>query len=61
VSCVDLDELDAHAGIERESMVLLNLMVLCHRTLVLRTGRTIILNGVVLLMVFAVFLFTTCW
>ena len=45
-------------GIDAKSMVLLMLSLFI-ATLVLRTGRTIILHGVVLLMVFAVFLFTT--
>jgi Ca2+:H+ antiporter len=45
-------------GIDTRSMVLLMLSLFV-ATLVLRTGRTIILHGVVLLVVFAVFLFTT--
>jgi len=45
-------------GIDKRSMVLLMLSLFV-TTLVLRTGRTIILHGVVLLVVFAVFLFTT--
>jgi Ca2+:H+ antiporter len=45
-------------GIDTRSMVLLMLSLFV-AALVLRTGRTIILHGVVLLVVFAVFLFTT--
>ncbi|MDB6083083.1 MAG: ionic transporter y4hA [Gammaproteobacteria bacterium] len=45
-------------GIDLRSMVLLMLSLFV-AALVLRTGRTIILHGVVLLVVFAVFLFTT--
>jgi Ca2+:H+ antiporter len=45
-------------GIDARSMVLLMLSLFI-AALVLRTGRTIILHGVVLLVIFAVFLFTT--
>jgi Ca2+:H+ antiporter len=45
-------------GIDSKSMVLLLLSLLVSM-LVLRTGRTIILHGVVLLVIFAVYLFTT--
>jgi Ca2+:H+ antiporter len=45
-------------GIDAKSMVLLLLSLLVSM-LVLRTGRTIILHGVVLLVIFAVYLFTT--
>ena len=45
-------------GIDAKSMVLLMLSLLV-TTLVLRTGRTIILHGVVLLVIFAVYVFTT--
>jgi Ca2+:H+ antiporter len=45
-------------GIDSKSMVLLLLSFLVSM-LVLRTGRTIILHGVVLLVIFAVYLFTT--
>ena len=45
-------------GINPESTVLLMLSLFA-MTLVLRTGRTIILHGVVLLVIFAVYLFTT--
>lgn len=45
-------------GIDTKSAVLL-LLSLFVTALVLRTGRTIILHGVVLLVVFAVYLFTT--
>ena len=45
-------------GIDAKSMVLLSLSLLVSM-LVLRTGRTIILHGVVLLVIFAVYLFTT--
>jgi Ca2+:H+ antiporter len=45
-------------GIDAKSMVLLLLSLLVSM-LVLRTGRTIILHGVVLLVIFAVYIFTT--
>ena len=45
-------------GIDAKAMVLLMLSLFI-ATLVLRTGRTIILHGVVLLVLFAVYLFTT--
>lgn len=45
-------------GIDSESTVLLVLSLFA-MTLVLRTGRTIILHGVVLLVIFAVYVFTT--
>ena len=45
-------------GIDSKSMVLLMLSLLVSM-LVLRTGRTIILHGVVLLVIFAVYLFTS--
>lgn len=45
-------------GIDAKSMVLLMLSLLVSM-LVLRTGRTIILHGVVLLVIFAVYIFTT--
>jgi Ca2+:H+ antiporter len=45
-------------GIDAKSMVLLMLSLLV-TMLALRTGRTIILHGVVLLVIFAVYLFTT--
>jgi Ca2+:H+ antiporter len=45
-------------GIDAKSMILLMLSLLV-TILVLRTGRTIILHGVVLLVIFAVYLFTT--
>jgi Ca2+:H+ antiporter len=45
-------------GIDSESTVLLMLSLFA-MTLVLRTGRTIILHGVVLLVIFAIYLFTT--
>jgi Ca2+:H+ antiporter len=45
-------------GIDAKSMILLMLSLLV-TTLVLRTGRTIILHGVVLLVIFAVYIFTT--
>jgi Ca2+:H+ antiporter len=45
-------------GIDAKSTILL-LLSLFVTTLVLRTGRTIILHGVVLLVIFAVYLFTT--
>jgi Ca2+:H+ antiporter len=45
-------------GIDAKSTVLL-LLSLFLTALVLRTGRTIILHGIVLLVVFAVYLFTT--
>ena len=45
-------------GINPESTVLLMLSLFA-MTLVLRTGRTIILHGVVLLVIFAVYLFRT--
>ncbi len=45
-------------GIDGKSTVLLMLSLLV-TTLVLRTGRTIVLHGVVLLVIFAVYLFTT--
>jgi Ca2+:H+ antiporter len=44
-------------GIDAKSMILLMLSLLV-TVLVLRTGRTIILHGVVLLVIFAVYLFT---
>lgn len=44
-------------GIDAKSMVL-TLLSLLVTMLVLRTGRTIILHGVVLLMIFAIYLFT---
>ena len=45
-------------GIDTKSMILLMLSLLV-TMLALRTGRTIILHGVVLLVIFAVYLFTT--
>jgi Ca2+:H+ antiporter len=45
-------------GIDSKSMVLLMLSLLVSM-LVLRTGRTIILHGVVLLVIFAIYIFTT--
>jgi Ca2+:H+ antiporter len=45
-------------GIDTKSMILLMLSLLVSM-LALRTGRTIILHGVVLLVIFAVYLFTT--
>jgi len=45
-------------GIDAKSMILLMLSLLV-TVLVLRTGRTIILHGIVLLVIFAVYLFTT--
>jgi Ca2+:H+ antiporter len=45
-------------GIDAKSTILL-LLSLFVTTLVLRTGRTIILHGIVLLVIFAVYLFTT--
>jgi Ca2+:H+ antiporter len=45
-------------GIDAKSMILLLLSLLV-TVLVLRTGRTIILHGIVLLVIFAVYLFTT--
>ena len=45
-------------GIDAKSTVLL-LLSLFVTALVLRTGRTIILHGVVLLVIFSVYLFTT--
>jgi Ca2+:H+ antiporter len=45
-------------GIDAKSMILL-MMSLLVTVLVLRTGRTIILHGIVLLVIFAVYLFTT--
>lgn len=45
-------------GIDARSMVLLLLSLLV-TMLALRTGRTIILHGIVLLVIFAVYLFTT--
>ncbi len=45
-------------GIDAESTVLLMLSLFA-MTLVLRTGRTIILHGVVLLVIFAIYVFTT--
>ena len=45
-------------GIDSESTVLLMLSLFA-MTLVLRTGRTIILHGVVLLVIFAIYVFTT--
>jgi Ca2+:H+ antiporter len=45
-------------GIDTRSMILLMLSLLV-TMLALRTGRTIIFHGVVLLVIFAVYLFTT--
>ncbi len=45
-------------GVDAESTVLLMLSLFV-MTLVLRTGRTIILHAVVLIVIFAVYLFTT--